>query len=555
MNFDPAQFKSHFPLFAQPQNQSLVYLDNAATTQKPQCVLDAIGDFYLNANGNAQRASHRLARLATALIEDTRVMAANFLGAASANEVAFTQGATQALNLVAFGLTDYCQPGDEVVVSHMEHHANLLPWQRLVQAQQCHLQFFPEEKGLPQWHRWPEVITSQTRVLAISAASNVLGVITDLSWLADIKRQYPELLIVLDASQLACHQPLHADQWPCDFLVCSAHKFYGPTGVGLLYGREPLLHTLSPLVVGGEMVERVERQHSTYVDSVHRLEAGTTSMAAIAGLQACLSFWQQQPRQLIMDYEAHLLHYLHEQVERHLSSQLQLLTSPHKNVGIATCVSCDDEQSMSDLADYLDQQDIAVRVGDHCAQPLWASMRSYYQRDKGLRVSLSAYNTRDDIDRLIVAATDFFQPTVSKTPMAIAPVTDTFGDLQWEGLLDLPWQHRYKTLLRWGSRISPKPAIRQPQLIVKGCESQVWLSTVKHQERYYFELDSDSNVIKGLAVLLLVWVNGRSQQEIMAIDIEGRYQQLGFDKYLSQSRMNGFKALLDAIMAKVNQSY
>lgn len=548
MSFDPFAFKSQFPLFAQPDNQSLVYLDNAATTQKPQCVLDAMNNFYLCANGNAQRSSHRLARSATHILETVRQQAAEFLGVGSAHEVVFTHGATEALNTVAYGLSCFLEADDRVVVSNVEHHANLLPWQRLAGDSESELCFFPEAQGVPQWHRWQEVVNKKTRVIAISAASNVTGSLTDLSIIADIKQHYPEVIVVVDASQLACHQPIKAQQWGCDFLVCSAHKFYGPTGVGLLCVRSDLLPRLSPLIVGGEMVDVVDRQHSTFLNSVHRLEAGTASMSAIAGLGAILTFWQQQDRQAMAMYESELLTYLHHQLIQHTSEFLHVVTAPQNNVGIATLVPKHHQHSLSDLADYLDHQDIAVRVGNHCAQPLWQSFDAVYGVAKGLRVSIAAYNTRDDIDSLIKAINAFFVDVSDTTngEMAFNQGDDLSG-LEWESLLDLPWQKRYKTLLRWGSRISKKQNIRHEEYQVKGCESLVWFQHRQCQGLHYFDIDSDSNVIKGLAVLLLVWVNGKTVQEIESIDFSNRYRQLGFEKYLSQSRVNGFKALLDAV--------
>jgi selenocysteine lyase/cysteine desulfurase/sulfur transfer protein SufE len=558
MRFDPAIFKSQFPLFTQAENTSLVYVDNAATTQKPQCAIDAMTYFYTRQNANAQRASHRLARASTNMVEKTRQLAADFLGASSECEVVFTAGATEALNIIAHGLSVFCEQGDEIVLSDSEHHANLLPWQRLAQQQQCELQVFSATSGVldseqlfpAQLFSGPSrskkempVINERTRILALSGASNVFGRVVDVSLLTAIKKRFPRIIIVLDASQMACHIPLQASAWQCDFLVCSAHKFYGPTGVGLLYAREDYLRQMPPLHLGGEMVGKVELQRSDYVTGVQRFEAGTSSLAAIAGLQGCFQFWQEQDRPAMQTYEQALTTYLHEQLSAICtpSTDLQLITLPENNVGIATLISSNPFFSLSDLAYWLDEHDIAVRVGNHCAQTLWQSVAAAQGADNGLRISLAAYNTTNDIDKIVAAMNAFCLVDRSQTPSLV----EDWSHIDWQALAEVrSWQKKYKLLIQWGGRINHKPLIRQDEFLVKGCESAVWLQYKKENERHYFFIDSDSNIVKGLSALLLVWLNGKTTEEIEVINITERYQQLGLEKHLSPSRMNGFLALL-----------
>ena len=545
MSFDPQLFKSQFPLFSRLENQSLIYLDNAATTQKPQCVLDAITNFYCTQNGNAQRSSHRLSRAATDMVATVRQQATHFLGANSTSEVVFTHGATAALNMIAYGLADTFDADAEIVLAHSEHHANLLPWQRLASKTQSQLIFFPVEKGLADIQQWRAVVNERTRVISFSGASNVLGYLVDLTIIADIKQQFPEVIIVVDASQMVCHMPLQAAQWGCDFLVCSAHKMFGPTGVGLLYGKASVLNDLSPLVVGGEMVDKVEREQSTFAHGVQRLEAGTSSLSAIAGLGACLTFWQQQDRYAMRDYEQQLTVYLHQQLFElceHYEG-ITVVSQADNNIGIAMLISVNPHFSLSDMAHYLDEHDIAVRVGDHCAQPLWQSLLLYYGADKGLRISLSAYNTVADIHNLLAVLREF----LAIDHQSVIDASEDCSDIHWQDLLAVKsWQQRYKLLLRWGHRIKAKLHIREQSYRVNGCESTVWLKHYSVGEQHYFLIDSDSNVIKGLSVLLLLWFNGKTQEEIRAIDIAQRFQQLGLEKHLSPSRSNGFMALLVA---------
>jgi SufS family cysteine desulfurase len=551
MRFDPTAFRTQFPLFSQPENASLVYLDNAATTQKPQCVIDAITHYYTHQNGNAQRASHRLARAATAMVEQTRELAANFVGAESSQEIVFVGGATAALNMISYGLAETCQAGDEILLSHGEHHANLLPWQRLAKDKKSQLIFFPEKNGVPTIDQWRSVVNERTRIITFSAASNVLGYCIDLSIIAEIKKVFPSVMVIVDASQIACHTSLQVRQWQCDFLVCSAHKFYGPTGIGLLFGKASLLKALAPQIVGGEMVGQVKRNDSTFVNNVQRLEAGTSSLSAIAGLHACLQFWQQQDRVSMHEYEKTLTSTLYQQLALtcHVDSGLKVVSSADNNIGIATLIATTADFALSDLAYYLDEHDIAVRVGDHCAQPLWASLRSIHGSDKGLRISLAAYNTPADIDALMAAIKTFLSVDHSNVPTSnnthVAQTAESFTDIDWQELLHVKsWPQRYKLLVRWGSRLQQKPSIRQESFLVKGCESKAWFQHLPQGDQHYFLIDSDSNIIKGLSALLLMWFNGKTREEIAAINVVERYEQLGLHKHLSPSRMNGFVALL-----------
>jgi len=306
------------------------------------------------------------------------------------------------------------------------------------------------------------------------------------------------------------------------------------------------------------------------VQGAQRFEAGTSNTAALAGLKACLLFWKQQDRTAMQAYEESLNDYLHSQLkslcEQHLF--IKLVTRPKNNIGIAMLIVVDEQFSLSDLAHCLDDNHIAVRVGDHCAQLLWQSLNERYGARKGLRVSLSAYNTYADVDRLLIEMKEFLSLIVADKQAAsdkrtanktispiISPslVADDLSELQWQDLLAVnSWQQRYKVLLGWGNFIAVKPQLRQEQYVVKGCESEVWLQHYLESDLHYFLIDSDSSIVKGLSALLLLWLNGKSTEEINAIDIAAHYGQLGLQRHLSSSRMNGFSALLDKALSSVN---
>lgn len=548
MTFNSTAFKQQFPLFSHAENAQLVYLDNAATTQRPQCVIDAMSDFYSRYNANTHRSSHRLARAATSMVEMVRGQAADFLNARAHDEIIFTRGATEALNLLSQSLAKNLRPGDQIVLSAAEHHANLVPWQMVANQYQLELRFLPDVQGEPQLDKLPQLLTEKTKVVALSAASNALGFRIAVEW---IKPLLPDACqLVVDASQRLAHDVVDVQAWDCDFLVGSAHKFYGPTGIGLLYGRAESLAKLPPWQGGGEMISRVTLESSEYAAAPHRFEAGTSSLAAIAGLGAALTFLQSQNREAMATYESHLNRYLHSELTRLTQTlPIKLLTSHNNNVGIAALV-CRPESSLSvsDIADWLDQHDIAVRVGHHCAQPLMDSLG----QAGSLRVSLAAYNNRDDVDALIHALERL--PFESREIPASSTeggewLGDDLSSVSLDELANQPsWQKRYRQLTRWANLLQPKPEIRCETNRVHGCESEVWMVHQQQGDRHCFAIDTDSRVIQGLSVLLLVLLDNRTAEEIRSVDVNQTFVELGLEKYLSESRSNGFRALLDQML-------
>ncbi|UTW44291.1 aminotransferase class V-fold PLP-dependent enzyme [bacterium SCSIO 12696] len=544
MPFSPQQFKQQFPLFSHPENRELVYLDNAATTQRPQVVIDAVADFYRASNANTHRSSHRLARRATEMVEAARVAAGQFLNAVEPAEVIFTRGATEGLNLLANSLTEGLCPGDEIVLTTAEHHANLVPWQMAAQRHGLVLKFVPHSNGLPQLHRVGEVLSERTRVVSVTAASNALGFRADLT---PLKQTLADRNIhwVVDAAQLAAHQIIDVQAIGCDFLVCSAHKFYGPTGMGLLYGRQQCLAALPPWQGGGEMIEQVQLQGSTYGVPPHRFETGTSSLAAIAGLGACLRFWRQLDRDAMAAHEQQLTDYLHQQLQQ--LPGIELLSSVDSNVGIATFapVFGSGLQAM-DMAHWLDGEDIAVRTGRHCAMPLMA-LRSGH--DTSVRASIAAYNCRDDIDRMIEALARCLASQPNGAVQMPAAESDRLEGLSIDRLRQQPgWQQRYRQLLKWADAIVAKPDIRTDNNRVNGCEASTWVSCRVVEGRYQFLIDSDARVVKGLAALLLLLVNNKTAAEIAAVDMDRLFAELGLEKHLSLSRSNGFRALVERVL-------
>jgi len=538
--FCPQHFRQHFPLLQQRENLQLVYLDNGATTQKPQPVIDAIAYFYCHQNANAHRSSHRLARAATEAIETSRKKAAEFLHSSDKNTVIFTRGATEALNLLASSLCQTLKPGDEILLSELEHHANLVPWQMMAEQKQLVLKFVPycAKLGGLDLKQLDHLISAKTKILSISGASNTLGCITDLTRIKS--RLDDDIIFIVDAAQLAAHRAIDIKKIGCDFLVCSAHKFYGPNGVGLLYGKAERLALLPPWQGGGEMISQVSLESSQYAPAPHKFEPGTSALADIAALTATFDFLQQQPHEQLQAHEKELCDYLHQQLAN--LPELVLHSRADNNLGIAS-FSCAGKEL--ELAYFLDQHDIAIRAGHHCTQPLLAKLGC----DNLLRASIAAYNSKTDIKRLVQAIRQWLQ-----SGEATPAVTQQQEPFNVDQLLALNgWQARYKGILRWGGRIGSDPAIRNDEQLISGCESQLWLAWEKNQQRYNFRFDSDSRLIRGLAALCISLVEDKSRQEILALDFKSIFKQLGLDQHLSPSRNNGIYGLVQKIQSIVNE--
>ncbi|WP_179395654.1 aminotransferase class V-fold PLP-dependent enzyme [Lacticaseibacillus absianus] len=396
--------REQFPFFA--QHPDLVYLDTAATSQKPQVVLDALRDYYLNDNANVHRGLYQLAFETTERYEAIRAQVAAFVNAAQAEEIVFTRGTTDSLNLVAgsFG-PQVLQAGDEVLVSASEHHSNFIPWQQLAERVGARFVVAPvQADGNTDPAALAQLITPRTRLLAIAQVTNVAGGLVPVRALAD-RLHAQGGIVVVDGAQSVAHMPVDVQAMGADFFAFSGHKVYGPTGIGVLYGRRALLAAMPPAQFGGEMIDEVTDAHSTWAPVPLKFEAGTPDIAGVFGLSAALTFLQAQDWSTVRARE--------DQLIRRLRQGLAAID------GLTLYGTADSFGIVSfnltgvhphDLATFLDEQHIAVRAGHHCAQPLMARLGV----PATVRASLGLYNDASDIDRLIggvAAARGYFLGT------------------------------------------------------------------------------------------------------------------------------------------------
>ena len=388
--------RDRFPLLARRiGDRPLHYLDTAATSQKPTAVLDALDRYYRFHNANVHRGLNTLAAEATEAYETCRTRVATWVNAPTREGVVITRGATTSLNLIARGLEHRLEAGDEILLTEMEHHANLVPWQMLARRRQLQLRFLPiREDGQLDLDKLPELLTSRTRVVSLVHTSNVLGTINPVAEVAAAARKQGALSVV-DAAQAAGHMPLDVQALGCDFLVFSAHKAYGPMGLGFLVARPDLLEILEPMEGGGEMIEWVELEQATWAEIPHRFEAGTPNVAAAAAFPAAIDLLEELGAETVRRHEEALTAHALEGLRSLGGLTIYGPADPADRGGLVSF--WDPEVHPHDLSTILDEAGVVVRAGHHCAQPL--------HRRLGVpattRASFGLYNRRDDVDALI----------------------------------------------------------------------------------------------------------------------------------------------------------
>ncbi|XOQ53638.1 MAG: Cysteine desulfurase [Succiniclasticum sp.] len=394
------ELRHDFPLLQRTMNDKpLVYLDNGATTQKPESVVRAICGYYGGCNANPHRGAYELSIQATDVYENARVKVQHFIHAPKSNEIIFTKNATEALNLVAYsyGLT-FVQPGDEIVITIAEHHSNLVPWQMVAKAKGATLKYiYLEKDGNLSEEDIETKITEKTKIVAVTHVSNVLGLVNDVRKVVD-KAHSVGAVCVVDGSQSVAHMAVDVQQLDCDFFAFSGHKLLSPMGIGVLYGKEELLDKMPPFLMGGDMIEYVTEQDTTFAELPAKFEAGTQNVGGAAGLAAAIDYLQSVTFERVEAIEKDLVNYALPQLRELPYIELYGCDSTCDNkTGIITFNVKDVHPH--DVSTILDAQGVAIRAGHHCAQPLM----KYLGQNATCRASFYLYNTREDVDRWIAA--------------------------------------------------------------------------------------------------------------------------------------------------------
>ena len=388
--------RNDFPILNTSVNgNKLIYLDNAATSQTPNCVINSISDYYKNLNSNIHRGVHSLSQMATEKYEDTRKKFKSHFNAKSSKEIIFTSGTTHSINLISSGFSKFLNEGDEIIVSHLEHHSNIVPWQMLCEKTGAKMLVIPmNDEGELDLNKFSKILSKRTKVVFVNHVSNALGTVNDIEKIINLSHNVGASVLI-DGAQAVPHFKVDVSKLDVDFYVCSAHKFCGPTGVGILYGKKEWLEKLPPYQGGGEMIDEVSFEKTTYSDLPNKFEPGTPNIAGVIASGIALDYINNIGLEEIKEYEDYLLGYATKKL---LEINGLKIYGESKNKTSVISFNIGDIHPY-DIGSLIDNLGIAVRTGHHCAQPIM----DYFKIPGTIRVSFCFYNTTDEIDSLVSA--------------------------------------------------------------------------------------------------------------------------------------------------------
>lgn len=552
--FDPLKIRRDFPILSSRINgQPLIYLDNAATTQKPRCVIDSISRFYKLTNSNVHRGSHTLSNRATSEFEAAREQVKNLINASHSEEVIWTRGATEAVNLIAQSYAgSILVPDDTILLSVMEHHANIVPWQQVAQKRHAHIAVIPltpaGELDLTAYQQL--LIKHRPKIVAITHVSNALGVINPVSIITEMAKSVGAT-VVIDGAQAIAHEPVDVQNIGCDFYFFSGHKCYGPTGIGVLWGRKALFEQMPPWQCGGEMIEKVSFSGTTFNRLPFKFEAGTPPIADAIALSEALKYLANLDRKAVAAHEKNLRGLAVQYCQK--IAGIRLLAAEPDNVGILSFIV--EGVHNQDLAALLDQSGIAVRSGHHCTMPLM----EYLGCNGTVRASFALYNTEAEVTRFAEVLQDCITQLRDNgsTDIDIAKQHSSLSYCETENHLELVeklssatgWQTRFALLLNTGKKLPTLPShYKVDKHRVAGCESNVWLIAKQQPDlSWTFAIDSDAKLMRGIIYLILSAVQHHTNESIQMLQTEKLLQSCELNSYLSPSRTNGVQAIINQI--------
>ncbi|WP_313387019.1 cysteine desulfurase [Chishuiella sp.] len=396
MSIDIQKIRSQFPILEREVNgKPLVYLDNGATSQKPKVVLDILDEYYEKYNANVHRGIHTLSQEATDMMEESRRKIQKFINAKSDHEIIFTKGTTEGINLISNVLRNVLTAEDEIIITEIEHHSNIVPWQLLSERTGAKLSYIPLTKeGILDIEKLDDLLTEKTKIVSVNQISNALGVVNPIKEII-AKAHQKGAWVLIDAAQSAPHTHIDVQEMDCDFLAFSGHKMYGPTGIGVLYGKEEILNELPPFHGGGEMIKDVTMEKSTYACLPFKFEAGTPDIAGIIGLGAAVDYINSIGIQNIHDYEKELIDYTIQRLSEF--DEVEIYAKDAEHSGAVSFNLKFSGVHSSDVGMILDKKGIAVRTGHHCAQPIM----QHFNIPGTVRASFAIYNTKEEVDVFI----------------------------------------------------------------------------------------------------------------------------------------------------------
>lgn len=546
--------RANFPaLHQQVHGKPLVYLDSAASSLKPQCVVDCLAHYYAHEHSNVHRGVHYLSQRATDRYEAARKSVARFIGAESEKNIVFTRGTTEAINLVAstYG-RKYIQPGDEILTTVMEHHSNLVPWQLLAKERDAQLRVLDVSlAGTISVDAFVRQMNNRTRLIALGHVSNSLGTLHPVEdIIAEAHKR--NIVVLLDGAQGLPHLPLDMQVLDCDFYCASSHKAYGPTGVGFLYGKEELLEDLPPWHGGGDMIEEVHRTSSTWAEVPHKFEAGTPNIAGVIGMAAAIDYLEGIGMDILRKKEEALLDYTHAELQS--VSGLMIVGTASQKVGAVSFLL--EEHHPYDVGHALDQAGIAVRTGHHCTMPLM----KYFGIPGTVRASLGAYNTKEDIDILVarlneIVAEHSRKNLASTTTDQVDSPSSTEESIETRKaalLEDLELfedaDDRREYLIELGENLKAiDNSLKIEANRIHGCLAMVWLHSTVRGGRIYFEADSDALITRGMIALLVRLMDGQAPQTILQTDLFALVNDIGLPSLITARRKNGLNRMIERI--------
>lgn len=563
--FRPNEYREQFPIIINNQRISLpindtaeitsslplVYFDNGATTQKPNCVIDSYQSFYEAMNANVHRSSHALSTKATTAFEQARNSVKNFINARSSKEIIWTKGTTESINLIAMSLgKTILKQGDEIVLAVSEHHANIVPWQLIAEQTGAVIKVVElDEFGCVSISHFEKVLSDKTKLFCCAHVSNVIGKLNPIAELIQ-KANSVGAITVIDGAQAVAHFPIDVQLIDCDFYVFSAHKMYGPTGVGVLYGKEAILDVMPPYQVGGEMIKKVSLYSPTTFNTLpFKFEAGTPNIAGVIAFSKAIDFVRSYEVEKILDYEKQLTTYCYQKlmsISIFSNKLVSFLVQGQPDIPVISFTI--NGHHNHDIASSLDSYGIAIRSGHHCAMPLMEHLKI----SGCLRVSLAAYNNFEEIDYFITclkrivskgSELTFESDNVINTNEELTSlIIDQFSAVK-------SWDSRHRQIMLLGKRLKRlDKSARNEETLINGCESLAWLVTQRNDHGiYHFQADSDAKIIRGLLFIILAAFNNKTAPQIQAFDIESYFKALGLMQHLSPSRGNGVLAIVDKV--------